>query len=104
MGLIMAKRLPSDIREIKVCFDTINARRLRLITKQHDGFTEEESARPYTTPGWKDECERRCAANLTMDERDELELLQRLSGHYLNILHPLPMPPMLDDIQRLARR
>lgn len=74
-------------------FKVKNERRLDLIEKRHSGFTDEEGQRPFDEerhPGWKAECERRHHANLTDEERAELEKLQAETGAYMRERHPMP--------------
>lgn len=56
-----------------------NARRLELIDKMFSGFTEEEGQRRMDVdPAWKEEFERRIAANLTDQEHAEYAELNRI--------------------------
>ena len=65
-------------------FNEKNKRRIEIIDQMHAGFTEEERMRPFASnPGWKEECDRREHANLTDEERAELERLQDEVGDYL---------------------
>lgn len=74
----------------KAEYNRKNKRRGELINKKHSGFTKEESSRPFTVPGWREECDRRHQANLTDAEREELERLQQECGDWINEKFPLP--------------
>lgn len=55
-----------------------HSRRLSLMQKLDDGFTEEEMKRPFAdNPVWMEECRRRSTANLADDEWKELTALTR---------------------------
>ncbi len=85
-------------------YDVANHRRHELIEKKHSGFTDEESRRPFTVPGWREEVARREQANLTDAEREELERLQQVCGDWVNEKFPLPFDTFGERLAAIEAR
>lgn len=70
-------------------FEILNKRRGELIVKRSSKFTMEERFRNFdANPGWREEYERRIEEALTLEEKVELEYLQKEVSKFINKKFP----------------
>lgn len=98
-------RRTSEACQTERLFPLLNQRRLALLEKRGRGFTPEESRRPFTTPGWSEEYQRRIRDNLTDQEHAELSELRQWLDEYFHATHPRDpgLRQQLDAIEERLR-